>query len=94
MTRDDDDDDDGDDNNNNNNSKNAMKKNLSLSTNRRQIPFMQGCISLGHQVVLATMFCTVATSNCGVSVWDLLRVTVLAPGTLRWLLILLNICAP
>ena len=39
--------------------------------------------------------CAVPPNVCGSSVWNLLRVTYLTPGTLRWLLDFLeNLCSP
>jgi len=47
----------------------------------------------GRQVARATKFCTVALNVCGPSVWNLLRVHLLAPTFLSWLLDFLKVCA-
>jgi hypothetical protein len=56
------------------------------------LPNMQRCTNLCRQVATATTFCTVAT-NCVSLVRKLLHVILLAPGILRWLLDLWEICA-
>jgi hypothetical protein len=47
-----------------------------------------------HQVTSVTKFCTVAPNIFGFSVWDLLHVTLLVTGIVRWLLYFWDICAP
>jgi hypothetical protein len=47
----------------------------------------------GSQVAVATKFCTVTRNICGRSVWNLLRVTLLAPRILRFLVNFRKICA-
>jgi hypothetical protein len=47
---------------------------------------MQGCTKPGWQIAVVTEFCTVVPNNCRYLVWSLLRVALLAPRILRWLL--------
>jgi hypothetical protein len=54
----------------------------------------QGCTRVGCQVTWVTEFLTVVPNIGGLSVWNLLHVTVLAPRILRWLLDFWQICAP
>jgi len=44
----------------------------------------QGCASIGHQVAVPNI--------CGSSVWNLVLVNLLAPRSLRWLLVFWKIC--
>jgi hypothetical protein len=48
----------------------------------------------GCQVAWATKSCTVVPTICGYSVWTFLYLTLLAPGFLKWVLDLWEICAP
>ena len=52
----------------------------------------QGCRNPGRLVAQATTFCTAAPNICGVSVRNLLIVTLMAPWILRWLLDCCKIC--
>lgn len=45
----------------------------------------QGCTNDGRQVAVATKFCDVAPSIDGFVLWNVLHVTLMAPGILRWL---------
>ena len=54
----------------------------------------QRCTNSRRQVTLATTFWTVAPNICGFSVQNLLHVTLPASAILRWVLVLLRICAP
>ena len=45
------------------------------------VNLLQGCTIPGRQVAWVTKFCTVASS-----VWNILRITLLVPRLLRWLL--------
>ena len=47
---------------------------------------LERCANSGHQVAMATTFCTVAPNLCGSSVDILLHVTLLASEISRWLL--------
>jgi len=40
----------------------------------------------GHQVAVATKFCTEAPNVCGTSEWNLLHVALLSPRGKKWLL--------
>ena len=52
----------------------------------------QGCTNPGSRVTLTNKFYTVAPDIYGSSVWNLLRVTVLAPIILMWLLNIRKTC--
>ena len=47
-----------------------------------------------HQVTWVTKFFIVAPNIFGFSVWNLLHVTLLVTGIVRWLLYFWDICAP
>ena len=47
------------------------------------ICLLQGCTKPGNHVARATKLCMVVPSRCGSSVWNLLLVTLLAPGFLE-----------
>jgi hypothetical protein len=55
--------------------------------------YVTGTDTPGHQVAMATKFCTVVSTLCGFSVWNF-YVTLLVPMILRWLLDFWKICAP
>ena len=55
--------------------------------------WFQGCTNLVCDVAIATIFHALVHEIFVSSVWDLLRVTVLLPRFLRWLLHFLKICA-
>ena len=48
----------------------------------------------GHQLTMATKFCTIVPNICRSSVWNLLHVTLLAPRIWRCLLGFWKICVP
>ena len=47
-----------------------------------------------YQLTWVTRFCMVAPNICGSWVWNLLLVTLMTPGILRWLLHYSNFCGP
>jgi len=51
------------------------------------------CAQTPGEVAVPFVF-TVAPNMCGYSAWNMLRVTILAPRILRWLLDFLKIYAP
>jgi hypothetical protein len=55
---------------------------------------MTGVQKSGRLVTRVIKFCRMVTNILGSSVWNLLRVVLLAPRILRWLLEFRKICGP
>ena len=54
----------------------------------------QGCTNPACQIARVTRFCSVAPNICGLSAWNLLHFTLLAPRIFGWLLEFRKICVP
>ena len=67
---------------------------MSVSIYNLVININQGCTNPRRQVAAAHTFHTVAPKICGSSQRNLLRVILLSPRIMRWLLDVWKICAP